>query len=253
MQRFDRGAVLAPPSGSVFEGVAGRVHAPGDALWYETGEEHRDASELAGIARQLGAGVPVTWTHPRGMPAAQHGAVIVGWTIGARVDGDHVVAQLRIDDQQALPLIRGGTKSLSLGYETDIIVRNGLKYQTQIRIDHLAIVPDARCGSACAMRADQLPRRDKMCSCSDNPERTDAPDREAQAQARMDAKRTSAWCKADSINAAPKPDPDPVDPDDDGPDSEPDDDRERTVQRRADARRTSAWRTLTGETGEMEG
>lgn len=38
---------------------------------------------------------------------------------------------------------------MSLGYDSDIIEKNGKLVKTNIRANHLAIVPEGRCGSAC--------------------------------------------------------------------------------------------------------
>jgi hypothetical protein len=170
MFHTDRGELARPVTvngRSTFEGVAGRAHPPDDPLEYPTGPEHRDAAEVASIARQLASGtVPVTMNHPSTMPAAAASdAWIVGVVTGSRVDGDRVVAVMRIDDRRAVELIGSGVKELSLGYATELDAR---RYQRSIHVDHLAIVQSARCGSTCAVRADASQKAGPcMCKTTD--------------------------------------------------------------------------------------
>jgi len=70
---------------------------------------------------------------------------------GARIDGDTAVAQMVITDAKALAAIRAGTRELSLGYNCKL---DDHRYQVDITLDHLALVPAARCGATCRLRAD---------------------------------------------------------------------------------------------------
>lgn len=137
---FDRGAIATPTS-RIVEGRAARLHKPGDGLRYPEGDEYRDEIELNSIADQLARGIVVCWDH-QGRP--------VGITTGARVDGDHVVVTMQLDDD-IRDAIKTGRKELSLGYECRL---DEARYQRGIQIFELAIVEVARCGASCAIRID---------------------------------------------------------------------------------------------------
>lgn len=124
--------------------------------------ERRDAAELARIARQM-TGVPVTMAHPRGLIRDGAPARIIGAVENARVDGDFVVAEIRVDDMEARREIERGTRELSLGYSVDM---DG-EWQRNTRVDHLAFVDAARCGDACSVRVDC--ESEKSClTCSES-------------------------------------------------------------------------------------
>lgn len=148
--RHDR--ALASPqragSSTILEGRVARTHGPGNPLVYTDGPEYRDASELASIARQL-PGTPIRLGHsnPR----------VVGVVTAGRVEGDHAVATMRITDADALAAIADGTRELSLGYDARL---DETRFQRDIKLDHLAIVPVARCGATCSIKADCA-----ECSC----------------------------------------------------------------------------------------
>lgn len=146
----DRGSLAAPVSGTLYEGRAARVHNTEDPLQYASGPEHRDYDELSRIASQL-PGKPFTLTHPNGL--LRDGAVgkVIGTVVAARVDGDHVVVTVMVSDQDGIDAINGGMYELSLGYSCKL---DENRYQRDINVDHLALVPRARCGPTCALRAD---------------------------------------------------------------------------------------------------
>lgn len=183
--RFDRGTVLAKRKGNILEGIAGRVHREGDGLEYTTGAEYRDAAEVKSIASQLASGrILFTVDHPRTMPAsADKSARVAGMVIGGRLDGDHAVATIRIDDPKVAQMIVGGQRELSLGYSCDIDANH---YQRNIRVDHLALVAAARCGSTCSLRSDSKGKA--MCDCKDNVDQ----DLELAAKTRMKARLANA-------------------------------------------------------------
>lgn len=159
--RHDRaGARLAAPvDDRIFEGRVARIHKPGDALKYPWGEEHRDAAELAEVVRQL-PGTKVTLSHPSGLLSDGVPARVIGKVISARVDGDYAVATMEIADPAAVQVIKDGIQQLSLGYTCN---KDSAGYQRQTRVDHLAVVPAARCGASCSLRADCA---DGACGCS---------------------------------------------------------------------------------------
>ncbi len=164
--RHDRLAALAAPvDARIFEGRVARVHAPGDPLEYSWGKEYRDAAELTLVCAQL-RGKTFVLNHPNGDAANAHGMVTLGAThvaigtiIDARVDGEHAIAKIAVTSMDGITAIDGGTHELSLGYQC---VTDEDGYQRKTIIDHLALVPKARCGGTCALRADAS----SGCGCS---------------------------------------------------------------------------------------
>lgn len=163
--RFDRsGAPLTLGGRSTFKARVARVGAhdygagergPGS----ERGVERRDARELRRIVEQL-PGKPLTLPHPRGLIASGAQANVVGSVLRAWVEGDYAWAEFRVDSAAALAKIGDHTaRELSLGYAVDM---EG-EWQRNTRVDHLALVPAARCGSACSIRTDCGPT---PCSCN---------------------------------------------------------------------------------------
>lgn len=125
----------------------------------QRGVERRDASELHRIVQQL-PGKPLTLPHPRGLISSGASANVVGSVLRAWVDGDYAWAEFRVDAATALERIKDQTaRELSLGYAVDM---EG-EWQRNTRVDHLALVPAARCGSACSIRTDCGPT---PCSCT---------------------------------------------------------------------------------------
>lgn len=146
----DRAGLAAPVSGTLYEGRAARTHGVDDPLQYASGPEHRDMDELRAIAAQL-PGKLLTLDHPDGLLRDGAQGVVIGQVVAARVDVDHVVASFMVYDQRGLDAIAAGTHELSLGYGCTL---DAERYQRGISIDHLAVVPRARCGPTCALRAD---------------------------------------------------------------------------------------------------
>lgn len=165
LARTDRGELARPVSARVYEGRAARVHARGDGLYYPATKdrpehtEYRDAGELARIAEQL-PGTPVTLQHPSKLIAEGGKPLVVGTVIGGRVDGEHVVARFVITDPEGDAAIRRGVRELSLGY---LAHTDADGFQRDTTLDHLALVPRARCGGTCAVRADQA--EPAACAC----------------------------------------------------------------------------------------
>ena len=148
-KRFDAfGELSSPeiqPDGSVI--FSGRIARTGDHI-YSWGVEYRDAAELSRIVTQL-AGVPVTASHPVSLISSGGKADQVGKVVSARIDGDHIIGRLQLNNIGA-SLVRAGIKQISLGYAT--IPVNGK--QTNTRADHVALVMTGRCGPTCEVRAD---------------------------------------------------------------------------------------------------
>lgn len=161
--RTDRAAGLAAPvSARVYEGRVARTHGPANPLVYperppQYQNEYRRMDELETIASAL-PGTPVIVLHPRRADGRAHlireGAKpqIVGYVVGGRVDEDeHAVAKFVITHADGDAALARGWTELSLGYEA---TRMGDGYQSETSIDHLALVPRARCGATCRARTD---------------------------------------------------------------------------------------------------
>lgn len=170
--RLDLSGPLNKVRPRLFDGVVARTHSVEDPLSYASGPEHRDAAGLASIVGQL-AGLPVVAAaepdteHPLGHPdnLLLFGVEYyeIGRVISGKVDGDKAVASIYIHDPGALREIEDGTRELSLGYRCSL---DDNRTQTSIILDHLSVVPRARCGSVCALRTDALgAEAPKSCGC----------------------------------------------------------------------------------------
>lgn len=160
--RVDRGLLRRPQRighALVIEGHAARVHGPSNPLRYAHGDEYRDVAELQRIVGQL-AGKPVTMRHPDGLIMFGAAAQVVGRVDSAWIDGDHIAVRLRVDNAEAIADIESGTKELSLGYATTV---GDDGFQRDTDVDHMAIVPTARCGGTCALRVDGAEA--EACAC----------------------------------------------------------------------------------------
>ncbi len=147
--REDRAELARPRTVTIYEGRVASVHTDADPLVYKWGNEYRNADRLPLIAAQL-PGKNVTMLHPAEHYNHGGNAKSIGTIKSARVDGDHVIAEFEITDEDALNEIRLGTRDLSLGYDARC---DESGYQIDITVDHLALVPVGRCTS-CELRAD---------------------------------------------------------------------------------------------------
>ena len=107
--------------------------------------------------------VPVTNLHPsegvNAHTASKHQRGAVGENIVR--EGDHVSAKVAITDAALIKEVEAGRQELSCGYSCDVTDEsgtfNGEKYdsrQTNIRYDHLAVVPTGRAGRSVRLRMD---------------------------------------------------------------------------------------------------
>jgi hypothetical protein len=80
---------------------------------------------------------------------------------GTGLDNDVLVADLLITDKDAIDLItKVGKRELSCGYDADYLqLAPGLGKQTNIRINHVALVDQGRCGPRCGIGDNAFPRR----------------------------------------------------------------------------------------------
>jgi uncharacterized protein len=104
------------------------------------------------------AGKPVTVNHPPVMVTADNWKEYAAGEVGAEIarDGEFVVVPMKLMDRAAIDAVQAGTREISMGYTTplelvDGVAPDGTPYQAvqtgPIRINHLAIVPQARGGS----------------------------------------------------------------------------------------------------------
>jgi hypothetical protein len=160
--RHDRGggkllqSLAAPVDLRVYQGRAARVQPLGDGLEYDWGTEYRDASELQRIVNQL-PGKPITLLHPGGLIAEGTPAQIVGKVRSSKLVDGYALVDFEVADPAGRAAADGGVHELSLGYtcRTD---ETG--FQRGTVVDHLAMVPAARCGPTCEFRPDAASHRD---------------------------------------------------------------------------------------------
>ena len=101
-------------------------------------------------------GITVTMQHPDSLEVTLDGAkdgwqqVVVGHVQNIRAEGDYLKGTIFVKDKNAIQMIEEqGIKEVSLGYDSNIVEKDGKLIKTNIRANHLAIVPEGRCGSAC--------------------------------------------------------------------------------------------------------
>lgn len=97
-------------------------------------------------------GVDATYIHPTGLEVTlgDWRNLTVGHVQNIYQDGDFLKGTIFIKDKDTIAIVeKDGIKEVSLGYDSDIIEKDGKLVKTNIRANHLAIVPEGRCGSAC--------------------------------------------------------------------------------------------------------
>lgn len=100
-------------------------------------------------------GMPITVEHPDGMlvDSVTWENSAVGHIQNVRAEGDFIVCDAYIQSANAIKEIEEtGNIELSCGYDADLAFDNGGKvWQNNIRGNHVAIVPNGRCGSSCRL------------------------------------------------------------------------------------------------------
>lgn len=101
-------------------------------------------------------GATATMEHPDTLEVTVDGSkdgwktVAVGHVQDIYQDGEFLKGTIFVKDQDSIRLIEEfGIKEVSLGYDSDIIEKDDKLVKTNIRVNHLAIVPEGRCGSEC--------------------------------------------------------------------------------------------------------
>lgn len=106
------------------------------------------------VAMRSAEGKPCTDDHPRGTMVNSDNIKMLqcGHGCNARRNGDFLMMDLVITDKNLQEKIRNGKREVSLGYTCNWVeVDNGFK-QTNIKINHIAIVDKARAGRKAAIR-----------------------------------------------------------------------------------------------------
>lgn len=84
---------------------------------------------------------------------------------GAGEASDLLLADLVITDKSAIALVRGGLREISCGYDADYEqIAPGHGRQSNIKGNHIALVPRGRCGPRCRIndeREDEMPDKKK--------------------------------------------------------------------------------------------
>lgn len=168
--KIDASTVVRHPNGWVdVWGVATRVGVfdyedptkPGGIF-----REYRPADEVLDPASIVTLdGVPFTIEHPDdGVDAGNARELTHGWVLEVKVDGDLVLARIRVATEDALAAIQAGKLELSCGYTTKLDLVAGVTdrgeafdaIQRDIRYNHLALVDLARAGHVARLRFDSL-------------------------------------------------------------------------------------------------
>lgn len=128
----------------------------GTVTVYRPESEVFDEAAMASFAHKS-----ITVGHPAGGVTVDNWKqVAAGWTEGkvAR-DGEFVEIPMMLADASAVNAYDNGVNQLSAGYTSELtwgdgVAPDGTKYQatmSRIRADHIAIVPQGRAGSRCAI------------------------------------------------------------------------------------------------------
>ena len=71
---------------------------------------------------------------------------------GEGVDSDFLLADLLVTDKDTIQAVMDGKVEISLGYDADYTeVSKGKGLQSNIRVNHIALVDKGRCGSRCSI------------------------------------------------------------------------------------------------------
>jgi len=168
LQKTAAGYLRVPPSRLTRTGVFAYVQPDGS-----TRRELRhpdqvfDAESLDSLRM-----IPVTHRHPGDLDATKARDFARG-AVGDSVthDDDSVLAPIGIFDAELIAAIEAGESELSCGYHCDFDATpgewNGQAYdgiQTQIRYNHLAVVPRGRAGHTVALKLDSATEVKKMAT-----------------------------------------------------------------------------------------
>lgn len=106
-------------------------------------------------------GKPVTAGHPDGFVTPDNwNDLAMGFVKNVRPheegDDGYIMADLYITNSKAIQAVRDGLREVSCGYEADYTdLENGEGKQTNILGNHVALVPQGRCGEKCSIKDHQ--------------------------------------------------------------------------------------------------
>lgn len=106
-------------------------------------------------------GKPVTAGHPEGFVTPENwNDLAMGFVKNVRPheegDDGYIIADLYITNSKAIQAVRDGLREVSCGYEADYTdLDNGEGKQTNILGNHVALVPQGRCGEKCSIKDHQ--------------------------------------------------------------------------------------------------
>jgi len=144
-------------------------------LGYELGLSGSQANEIFNVFRPVDEvvaslssynGAVVTDNHPdEGIVSADSNHLSKGNTseaYGYTKDGEYyVIAKITVTDSDLITKIQDGKRELSAGYTRDLVEEsgehNGTPYQfvqKNIKVNHVAIVEEGRCGTTCKLNLD---------------------------------------------------------------------------------------------------
>jgi len=107
--------------------------------------------------------VPVTDMHPAASVNSDTAHMVQRGAVGndVRADGDFVAATVSVTDKNLINAVKAGRHEVSCGYQCDVTNESGEfkgkpydRRQTNIRYDHVAIVPRGRAGREVRLRMD---------------------------------------------------------------------------------------------------
>jgi len=112
-------------------------------------------------------GMPITILHPEDMEvtAKDWKEKSVGHIQNVEPEGDSLACNVYVQDEAAIKVIdEFGIEELSCGTDTILDIRGGSIVKTKIRGNHVAIVPNGRCGSSCKLGDEgiQMKLKEKM-------------------------------------------------------------------------------------------
>lgn len=123
---------------------------------------HREKDEVLRIDTLASfEGKPVTAGHPDGFVTPDNWSdLAMGFVKNVRPheegDDGYIMADLYITNSKAIQAVRDGLREVSCGYEADYTdLENGEGKQTNILGNHVALVPQGRCGEKCSIQDHQ--------------------------------------------------------------------------------------------------
>lgn len=123
-------------------------------------EVHREETQVFDeVSMASFRSVPVTDGHPKsGLVTAETASDFqVGMLEGLPTrDEDTLSGTLVITHQDAIDSIEDGNIELSAGYTCKLEMRDSQYFQTEIRANHIAIVPKGRAGSVCSIADEEV-------------------------------------------------------------------------------------------------